>query len=118
VNMQASGRAPQPGAGLHTAQLRCGTMQNNAPSRMYPKQEAAQRLGISVRTLAQLISDGEIESVLITPKVRVVSEKSIADYIERRRSAEPARSPNPKAQPRRRPHAAGSELAARGAGAA
>jgi hypothetical protein len=100
-------------AGLHPPRLHCRTMPGNSTDRHVPKKEAMGRLGVSLRTLERLIADGAIESVLIRERCRVVSEQSIADYIERRKAAQPPRSPNPKAKPRKQAQRPSGEPGAR-----
>ncbi|HET6916644.1 MAG TPA: helix-turn-helix domain-containing protein [Acidimicrobiales bacterium] len=54
--------------------------------RLYPVPEAAHYLGISVRSMNSLLSDGEVLKVRIGGRT-LVDEHDLDDYIERRKKA-------------------------------
>lgn len=53
---------------------------------LYEIPDAATELSVSARTLARLISDGEVESVKVGRR-RLVPHDALVDYIERLRKS-------------------------------
>lgn len=60
-----------------------------APEMLNPKQ-AAKAIGQCRTTVFALIKSGELESVLVSPRKRLIPRAAINDYVNRKRQQIPA----------------------------
>jgi excisionase family DNA binding protein len=65
------------------------SVNNTAADRLlYPPEEAARRLGISRRTLYQLLRDGKLRSVRVEKRARRIPNSALLEYVDALISAE------------------------------
>jgi excisionase family DNA binding protein len=71
------------------------------------EQEAADRLHLSKRRLQDLCRAGQIGFVQVTPRIRVIGEEHILEYIKRHSVVPPKKVDKPKAESLRFPRKGG-----------